>query len=163
MMSALAKSVVFTAIIATFSGCLSGALAGEITLGGDVPNPQTFSLSNLAAFPRSGIEALDDNGVIVTYTGVDVSYLLKMSGAPVKEELKGPSANKYLVARGRDGFSAVISLPELDRARFLVADSINGKPLSPYDGPLRIISPDDKRRLRWVKQVERLDIQTADY
>jgi DMSO/TMAO reductase YedYZ molybdopterin-dependent catalytic subunit len=56
-------------------------------------------------------------------------------------------------------------LPELDPAfsdsRALIADRMDGQPLSPHDGPLRLVLPSEKRETRWVRMVERIEIQSA--
>ena len=43
----------------------------------------------------------------------------------------------------------------------LIADRMNGQPLSPRDSPLRLLLPSEKRETRWVRMVERIEIQAA--
>jgi hypothetical protein len=38
---------------------------------------------------------------------------------------------------------------------------MNGQPLSPRDSPLRLLLPSEKRETRWVRMVERIEIQAA--
>jgi hypothetical protein len=56
----------------------------------------------------------------------------------------------------------VFSLPELDPAftnsRALVADRMDGEPLSARDGPLHLVLPDEKMESRWVRMLERIDV-----
>jgi DMSO/TMAO reductase YedYZ molybdopterin-dependent catalytic subunit len=64
-----------------------------------------------------------------------------------------------------DGYRVVFSLPELDPAfsdgRALLADRMDGQPLSAHDGPLRLVLPSEKREARWVRMVERIEMLSA--
>jgi len=85
------------------------------------------------------------------YQGVSLVELLQRGGQSLGDQLHGKGLNQYLVAKGADGFTVVIALPELDKTVFLVADTINGKPLPDGEGKLRLIVGDTSRRGRWVK------------
>ena len=56
----------------------------------------------------------------------------------------------------------MFSLPELDPAftsnDIIVADTIDGKPLFDYQGPLRIVAPHDKRGARSIRMVQSIDV-----
>ncbi len=56
----------------------------------------------------------------------------------------------------------VFSLAELDPAftpnDIIVADTIDGKPLFDYQGPLRIVAPHDKRGARSIRMLQRLEV-----
>ena len=85
-------------------------------------------------------------------TGVRVDKVLLHSGftpgqmgkdVPVKEKVKG--YREVLVATARDGFQAVFSCAEVmegmgTTAAFIVWQ-VDGKPLGPEAGPLRIVVP----------------------
>jgi hypothetical protein len=43
----------------------------------------------------------------------------------------------------------------------LLADRKDGKLLDTKEGPYRVVVPDDKRNMRWVKQVARLSVRSA--
>jgi DMSO/TMAO reductase YedYZ molybdopterin-dependent catalytic subunit len=43
----------------------------------------------------------------------------------------------------------------------LIADRMDGQPLSAHDGPLRLVLPSEKRETRWVRMVERIEILSA--
>jgi hypothetical protein len=68
----------------------------------------------------------------------------------------------YVVATAADGYQVVFSLGELDPAvannASIVADTVDGKPLSDTQGPLRIVAPHDKRGVRGVRMLQRLDV-----
>lgn len=73
---------------------------------------------------------------------------------------KSEATDKYIIALGADGFGAVFSLPAFDTGRSIVADKLNGQPLSVSDGPLQVISPDEARRSRWIK-LSRITVRKA--
>jgi hypothetical protein len=83
------------------------------------------------------------------------------ASVPLKSGLKGKDVAKYLHAEGQDGFVAVFSLPEFDSGSFLVADTLNGSPLPSGTGPLQVISPNEVRHSRWVKELVLLRIKTS--
>jgi hypothetical protein len=41
----------------------------------------------------------------------------------------------------------------------LLADARDGQPLSPHEGPFRIIVPKEKRPARWVRQVKSVTVR----
>jgi hypothetical protein len=63
--------------------------------------------------------------------------------------LRGNAVASDVVASATDGYQVVFSLAELDPAftsnDIIVADTIDGKPLFAYQGPLRIVAPKDSR------------------
>jgi hypothetical protein len=68
-----------------------------------------------------------------------------------------------VIVEATDGYRAVFSSAELDPELtdriFLLADTKDGQPLPPREGPLRIIVPSDKRPARWVRQVKALTVR----
>ena len=64
-----------------------------------------------------------------------------------------------------DGYRAVFALAELDAGLtdkvILLADARDGKPLEPKYGPFQIIIPDEKHRVRWVRNVREIDVAAA--
>jgi DMSO/TMAO reductase YedYZ molybdopterin-dependent catalytic subunit len=70
------------------------------------------------------------------------------------------------VATGADGYKVVLALGEIDPefhpGQVLVADSMDGKPLGPQTGPLRLIVSEDKRPARSVRNLVSIEIKSAD-
>ena len=91
--------------------------------------------------------------------------LLKSAGVKFGSDLRGPALALYLVVEAADGYRAVFALPELDPATtdqiILLADRRDGKAIDAKEGPLRVIVPGEKRRVRWVKQVITLKVGRA--
>ena len=129
---------------------------------GDVRTPLTLSPDELKAMPRAKVEVKDEDGRLVSYEGVLVGEILKRAGAALGGELRGNAVATYVVASASDGYQVVFSLAELDPAftgsQIIVADMIDGKPLFAYQGPLRIVAPNDTRPARSIRMLERLDV-----
>lgn len=104
------------------------------------------------------------SGADESYSGVLLAALLAKVNAPMGRELRGESMNCFVVATGTDGYSAVLSLAEVDpefrAGPVIVADSHDGKPLK-KSGPYQLIVPDDKRPARWVHNLNSITVQQA--
>jgi DMSO/TMAO reductase YedYZ molybdopterin-dependent catalytic subunit len=96
------------------------------------------------------------------YEGVLLGEVLSRAGAPVGADLRGNNVASYVLASARDGYQVLFSLAEVDPAftgsQIIIADTIDGKPLFDYQGPLRIVAPGDKRGARSVRMLERIEV-----
>src|SRR5262245_25315045 len=137
--------------------------AGEATLvvGGDVTQPLTLEPADLKSMPRTTV-TVSEQGRDIAYEGVLVGELLKRAGAPVGRDLSGKALATYVRASARDGYQVVFSLAELDPGftanDIIVADTIDGKPLSDTQGPLRIVAPHDTHGSRWVRMLQKVEV-----
>lgn len=135
--------------------------AATLTVGGDVKGPLTITPEELKSWPRTRVE-VEDEGRKVVYEGVLVGELLKKAGAPLGTELRGNAIASYVLATASDGYQALFSLAELDPAftsnNVIVADSIDGKPLFAYQGPLRLVAPKDSRGARSVRMLTKIEL-----
>jgi DMSO/TMAO reductase YedYZ molybdopterin-dependent catalytic subunit len=135
---------------------------GTLVLAGDVPKPMTWTVAELKTLPRTTVTAVSEDGRTLKYEGVLVSDLLARAGAIVGGEPRGAALTTYVLATANDGYQILFSLSELDSGfsdtQIIVADTIDGKPLSDTQGPLRIVVPRDKRGARAMRTVERLEV-----
>jgi hypothetical protein len=124
-----------------------------------------LTLDDLAAMPRASVQGKTHDGKEHSFEGVALAELLRRAGLPQGEDVRGPLLSRYVLVTAHDGYRAVFSLPELDPAftdaRALVADRMDGQPLSAHDGPLRLVVPSEKRESRWIRMVERIAILSA--
>ena len=138
------------------------APATSLKVGGDVRTPLSLTPDDLKSMPRTQVEIKDEDGRLVRYEGVLVGEVLKRAGAPLGSELRGNAMATYVVAAATDGYQVVFSLAELDPAitssQIIIADTVDGKPLFAYQGPLRIVAPKDARPARSVRMLERLEV-----
>jgi DMSO/TMAO reductase YedYZ molybdopterin-dependent catalytic subunit len=139
----------------------SAASQMTLTVGGDVPHPLSLTPADIKAMPRTTV-TVSEEGRDVKYEGVLVGELLKRAEAPVGRDLSGQAVASYVLCKAKDGYQVVFSLPELDPAftsnDIIVADTIDGKPLFDYQGPLRIVAPHDKRGARSIRMVQSIDV-----
>jgi DMSO/TMAO reductase YedYZ molybdopterin-dependent catalytic subunit len=148
---------------AIFAFLLTASLFAQTPLSvtGAVKQPLQLTADDLAKMPRTTV-TVKEQGRDVTYEGVLVYEILKKAGAPVDKELSGKNMALCLLATARDGYSAVYALAEFDPGftdnRIVVADKIDGKPLSAGQGPFRIVVPNQKKGARSVRMLEKLRV-----
>jgi DMSO/TMAO reductase YedYZ molybdopterin-dependent catalytic subunit len=139
----------------------TAAATDTLSVGGALETPLTLSLADLAKMPRTTVN-INEDGVIVPYSGVLLAEVMKRAGAPSGAKLRGKALATYLLCEAKDGYRAVLALAEFD-ADFsdnpiLVADTRDGKPLFDYQGPFRLIAPRDKRAARGVRRLTKLTL-----
>src|SRR5271170_3036575 len=130
------------------------------------PFPERFIIraEELKAMPRKTLVVHNPHAnTDEKYEGVLLADLLTKYGAPLGKELRGPALENYVVATGSDGYKAVYSLAEVDPSfhpgDVLVADTMDGKPLDSHTGPFRLVSTEDKRPARAVRNLVSLEVK----
>jgi DMSO/TMAO reductase YedYZ molybdopterin-dependent catalytic subunit len=134
----------------------------QIAITGDISSPLTLKADDLANLPRETVTIPDTDGTKVAYEGVPLREILKKAGVPQGKELRGKALTTYVLAKAKDGYQVIFTLGEID-AQFgnesiVVADKRDGKPLFGYQGPLRLVCPNDKAGARSVRMLETLEI-----
>jgi DMSO/TMAO reductase YedYZ molybdopterin-dependent catalytic subunit len=136
--------------------------ATTLAVTGDVPTPLTLSADDLAKLPRETVSVDDQDGTKVQYEGVPLREVMKRAGAPLGNQLRGKALASYVIAKARDGYQVVFGLGELDQAfaneQIIVADKRDGKPLFGYQGPFRLVCPNDHAGARSVRMLETLEL-----
>ena len=78
--------------------------------------------------------------------------------------MRGPLFMLGVVAEGTDGYKVLYSLAEINPAihtgQVLVADTLNGKPIA-ADGAFKMISTEEKRPARWVRNLDKISVITV--
>jgi hypothetical protein len=73
--------------------------------------------------------------------------------------------HSYLQAEGMDKYWVLYSVTEVEPSEHngdvIVAISMNGKPLG-EDGALKLISSEDKKPQRWVRNLSAVSLKTAE-
>ena len=164
--------------LATFLAINSFSLAQEssqtkastgpsvVKIGGAVATPFSVSLDELKKMPRKTVRVENAHAKKTeVYEGVPLDVLLQKAGVPQGEHLRGASMATYVLVEAADNYHALFSLAELDSsfqdAEVLLADTMDGAPLAPDQGPLKLVAPHDKRPARWVKMVASITIGRA--
>jgi hypothetical protein len=143
-------------------GNQQAAATATLTVAGDVPTHLILKAEDLAKMPRETVTIPEQDGTAVAYEGVPLREILKRAGAPVAKDLRGKALASYVLAKARDGYQVVFTLaevaPEFANESILVADKRDGKPLFGYQGPFRLVCPNDKAGARSVRMLESLDV-----
>src|SRR5262245_42498549 len=150
-------SVVFLVLLAVWLP----AQTATVAVGGDVRKPFALTLAELKAMPRTTLK-LGNAERPAVYEGVLLADVLKRAGAPLGPELSGPAVASYVLATATDGYRALFALaeadPEFTNNEILIADTLDGKPLGEGQGPMRLVTPHDKRAARSVRMLQRIDV-----
>lgn len=137
--------------------CFTNGVQAQLKITGEVTKPLQLTMADLAKMKRVKAVLKDHDGKEHPYTGVPVIDLLQMAGVTTGKQLRGQNLTKYLLVRCADGYQVLFSLAELDTAFtdkiFVLADSLEGKPLPPGKGPFRLIVPGEKLPARSCFQV----------
>jgi hypothetical protein len=158
----LPRLAILTAISIGFAAGQTPKPEAALAVTGDVATPLTLKADDLAKMPRDKVSITEQDGAKVEYEGVPLREILQRAGAPVGNQLRGKALTSYILAKAQDGYQVVFSLGELDAAfgnePILVADRRDGKPLFEYQGPFRLVCPNDKAGARSVRMLETLEI-----
>jgi hypothetical protein len=161
MMRGVLSLAVLAATLMADVGPSQPVPTAALTVGGDVKEPLTITPADINGMPRTTV-TVSEEGREVKYEGVLVAEILKKAGVPLGREMSGSAVATYVLAGARDGYQVVFSLAELDPGftsnDIIVADTIDGKPLFDYQGPLRIIAPHDKRGARSIRMLQTLNV-----
>lgn len=148
--------------IASAQTTAPGPTAPELTVRGDIPSALVLKADDFAKMPRESVTVPEPDGTKVTYEGVPLREILKRAGVPLGKDLRGKALASYVLAKAHDGYQVVFSLGEMDEAfgneSILVADKRDGKPLFGYQGPLRLVCPNDKAGARSVRMLETVEV-----
>lgn len=139
---------------------------GSLRVAGNVATPLSLSAKDLKAMPRTTLKVLNPHeNKEETYEGVAVQELLRRAGVPQSEKLRGAAMASYVLAEASDGYAVLYSLAELDagfqNSEVIVADTMNGLPLSEKQGPFKMVAPHDKRPARWIRMLKSLTVVTV--
>jgi DMSO/TMAO reductase YedYZ molybdopterin-dependent catalytic subunit len=98
-----------------------------------------------------------------TYEGVRLTELLRLVDAPTGARVHAEAVKDFLVVTGGDGFRAVLSLAETDGSvqahPVILADRMDGAPLTAHDAPYRLVVDGDRKPSRSVYAVTRIEVR----
>ena len=138
----------------------------ELRITGAVSAPLVLTVADLKKMPRKTLSVVNPHDKKKeAYEGVLLEELLTKAGVPQGEQLRGSSMATYVIAEATDGYRVVFSLAELDsgilESEIIVADTMDGAPLSAQQGPFRLVAPHEKRPARWVRMLKSITVMRA--
>jgi DMSO/TMAO reductase YedYZ molybdopterin-dependent catalytic subunit len=140
-----------------------GQASPALVIEGNVEQRLELRTADLGRMPRATLVWNSEGGQEITYEGVWLAELLRQAGASIGERFRAETLATYVIAEARDGYRAIFSLAELDpdfgNRKVLVADRADGRPLA-QAGPVRLIVPDERRRGRSVRMLNRIRVVT---
>ena len=102
-----------------------------------------------------------------TYSGVPVDALVNpvvVNGASHNPQHVSPNV-QVIVAGATDNFRVVITLcdanPQCRSGQAVVADTLDGKPLS-ADGAFKLVLTEDKKPARWARNLSSLTVKAVE-
>jgi precorrin-4/cobalt-precorrin-4 C11-methyltransferase len=117
---------------------------------------------------RDKVPHTDQEGA---YEGVLLHELLRAAGVAFQDPAAPDKAlpawlrTAYVLVEAADGYQVVFSIPEihpgLGGREVLLANRVNGQPLSAKLAPYQVIVPGSDLHARWIRQVTRILVQPA--
>ena len=122
----------------------------------------TVSPEELAALPHKSVSVFNAHSKAnETYSGVPLADLLGKVGVPLGESVRGKLFVTGVVASGTDGYGVLYSLAEVDPSihtgDVIVADTLDGKKLD-KDGAFKMVSSEERRPARWVRNLTSISV-----
>jgi hypothetical protein len=170
MKTLLRRTVLFAASCAIALNASAGQMANhepsapstELALRGLDGKSVTLSPADLAALPHKTVTVMNHHtNANETYSGVALSDLLAKIGTPQGTDVKGKLFMLGVVAEGTDHYSVLFAIAETDptihTGDIIVADQMNGQKLD-KDGAFKLVSTEEKRPARWVRNLTSISI-----
>jgi len=135
--------------------------AQAVSLTGADGAVRTLETPAIAALPRVSVPLMI-HGEAHLFEGPLLIDVLKATGVETGQALRGSALAQAVVVRAADGYAVVFGLAELDPAtrpnRIILADAVDGAPLTAGDGPFRLVAEGDLRPARSVRQVTAIEV-----
>lgn len=136
-----------------------------VAITGEVATPLDLTLQDLSAFKQVSQKVKDRDGKEHEFKGVALIELLEKAGVTTGSKLRGENLAKYVLIKAADGYEVIYSLAEIDpefaSQVIILAIEKDGQPLPAGEGPFRIITPNDKKPARWIREVRSIKVAFA--
>lgn len=139
--------------------------ASTVSVSGEVTTPLTLSVQDLSAYKQISHKVKDRDGKEHEFKGVALIEVFEKAGVTTGSKLRGENLAKYVLVKAADGYEVIYSLPEIDPEFtdqvIMLATEKDGQPLPNGEGPFRIITPNDKKQARWIREVRSIKVVFA--
>jgi len=135
----------------------------DFKISGAVTTPLDLTAADLKTMPRKTLRVDNPHSKKTeVYEGVLVEDLLQKAGVPQGEQLRGQAMATYVLVEAADNYRVLFSLAEFNSSfqdsDMIVADTMDGAPISGALGPFRLVAPHEKRPARWVEMVKSITV-----
>lgn len=148
-------------LAALLAASATPALAQDLSLVGVDGRTTTMTAAEVGALPRVKV-TFAGHGESHDYEGPLLIDVLAKAGAPTGKALRGPALADVVLVEASDGYQVAFGLAEADPGtrpnRMILADRVDGAPLSAADGPFRVIVEGDLRPARSARMVARITL-----
>ena len=125
----------------------------------------TLSPEEFAALPHKTVSVFNSHSKAnEKYSGVALTDLLAKVKVPLGENIRGKVFLTGIIAEGTDNYSVLYALAEVDPSihagDVIVADSVDEHKLE-KDGAFKMISTEEKRPARWVRNLTSITVIDA--
>lgn len=122
----------------------------------------TLSPEDFASLPHKTVSVFNAHSKInEKYSGVAITVLLAKVGVPLGEQIRGKLFLAGIIAEGTDNYGVLYALAEVDPSvhvgDVIVADSVDDHKLE-KDGAFKMISTEEKRPARWVRNLASITV-----
>ena len=136
-----------------------------LSVTGEVTTPLTLTKEGFASYKSVNHKVKDRDGKEHEFKGVALIEILEKAGVTTGSKLRGENLTKFVLIEAADGYEVVYALPEIDPEFtdqiIILATEKDGQPLPNGEGPFRIITPNDKKQARWIREVRSIKIMFA--
>jgi hypothetical protein len=122
----------------------------------------TLSPEEFAALPHKTVSVFNAHSKTnERYSGVALADLLAKVGVPLGEKVQGKLFLTGIIAEGTDNYGVLYALAEVDPSihagDVIVADTVDDHNLG-KDGAFKIVSTEEKRPARWVRNLSSIKV-----
>lgn len=156
-------AILFIFVCATHSSFAQNS--ATLSISGEVITHLEIKLADLSALKQVSHKIKDRDGKEHEFKGVALIALLEKAGVTTGAKLRGENLAKYILISAADGYEVLYALAEIDPEFtdqvILLATEKDGQPLAAGEGPFRIITPNDKKPARWIREVRSIKVAFA--
>jgi hypothetical protein len=129
-----------------------------------------FSVAKLKAMPQQTVQVHNEHTKTdEQYSGPALSDVLAKCGFVADKATQKKMLHSYVVAGGTDKYWVVYSATEVEgseHAGSVIVATMMGSPASDKglgaDGELKLVSTEDKKPQRWVRNLTSIELKTAE-
>lgn len=119
-----------------------------------------------ASLKQISLKAIGHDTKEHLYSGAMLSDIIEKAGVALGEPSKRKTIASYVVIKAKDNYQCVYALAELDALfspnKVILANKVDGKPLSAENGPFQVIAPAEKKHGRWIRQVVSIELRVIN-